>query len=100
MPMYEFECAGCGEQFEVLVRGTTAPSCPHCEGKELTRIVSSFAVNSPERVRATIRKAKREYQNNRNRQDQVRSEREEVREHVREDYGIDLGPPTPNRTDS
>ena len=37
MPIYEFECARCGERFEELVSaGTTAP-CPQCRSSDVTR---------------------------------------------------------------
>ena len=48
MPIYEYECRGCGHQFEFLLLPTTpdAPSCPSCKGQELERIISMFAVSS------------------------------------------------------
>jgi putative FmdB family regulatory protein len=37
VPIYEFECAGCGERFEELVSaGETAP-CPRCGSSEVRR---------------------------------------------------------------
>jgi putative FmdB family regulatory protein len=46
MPLYEYECAGCGRRFSILVRGASggAPrTCPECGGADLRRAVSSFA---------------------------------------------------------
>ncbi|HET6832118.1 MAG TPA: zinc ribbon domain-containing protein, partial [Solirubrobacterales bacterium] len=42
MPIYEFECARCGERFEELVpSGTEAQPCPAC-GAGAERQLSSF----------------------------------------------------------
>jgi putative FmdB family regulatory protein len=52
MPLYEFECRGCGRQFELLVRTGDSPACPSCLSVDLERILSMFAVSS-EATRAT-----------------------------------------------
>jgi putative FmdB family regulatory protein len=46
MPIYEFECRQCGNRFETLVRESTKPSCPSCQGTDLARLLSAFAVGS------------------------------------------------------
>ena len=46
MPIYEYECQQCGRRFETLVRGTTKPECPSCQGTDLTRVLSVFAVGA------------------------------------------------------
>jgi putative FmdB family regulatory protein len=48
MPIYEYECCGCGHQFEFLLLPTnpTAPTCPQCSGLDLERVISMFAVSS------------------------------------------------------
>jgi putative FmdB family regulatory protein len=46
MPLYEFDCAGCGRRSTLLVRGASrgeTPACPHCGGPDLRRVVSGFA---------------------------------------------------------
>ena len=45
MPIYEYDCKGCGERFELLVRSDTVPACPRCGGAELKKLLSSFALN-------------------------------------------------------
>ena len=47
MPIYEFECEGCGERFEELVGAEAAAACPTC-GSERTRRLYS-AVSPPGR---------------------------------------------------
>ena len=46
MPIYEYECRGCGRRFEALVRGSATPACPACSGRDLERLLSMFAVSS------------------------------------------------------
>jgi putative FmdB family regulatory protein len=44
MPIYEYQCASCGTEFETLVRGSSpAPECPGCRGTELRKKMSAFA---------------------------------------------------------
>jgi putative FmdB family regulatory protein len=44
MPLYEFECDGCGERFEDLVRAdTVSPGCPHCGAQRTRRRLSPVA---------------------------------------------------------
>lgn len=37
MPIYEYVCKGCGEEFEALVRRDEVPVCAACGGLELER---------------------------------------------------------------
>jgi putative FmdB family regulatory protein len=37
MPIYEYVCRGCGQEFEWLVRGDEAPLCPSCGGDKLAK---------------------------------------------------------------
>ena len=46
MPIYQYDCAGCGSRVEVLHRSAASvdnASCPQCESAELTRVMSMFA---------------------------------------------------------
>lgn len=44
MPIYEFECGGCGERFEELVASATErAACPACGAADASRRLSSFA---------------------------------------------------------
>lgn len=40
MPMYEYACEKCEHRFETLVFGDETPTCPECESKKLTRLLS------------------------------------------------------------
>ena len=48
MPIYEYECRGCGHRFEFLLLPThpTEPACPSCESKDLEKLISTFAPSS------------------------------------------------------
>ena len=47
MPIYEYQCASCGQEFEVLVRASSpAPECPGCSGTQLRKKLSAFATIS------------------------------------------------------
>ncbi len=45
MPMYEYKCDACGEEFEAIVRTTEKDKvkCPKCE-KKARNLVSAFSV--------------------------------------------------------
>ena len=45
MPIYEYRCAACGKRSSALVPSYSSPdpACPHCDRRELKRLVSTFA---------------------------------------------------------
>jgi putative FmdB family regulatory protein len=43
MPIYEYRCSACGNEFETLVRGSDTPDCPKCHGTKLQKKLSTFA---------------------------------------------------------
>ena len=46
MPLYEYECRGCGKRFEHLVRAGQSASCPSCQSDNLEKLLSVCAVRS------------------------------------------------------
>jgi putative FmdB family regulatory protein len=48
MPIYEYHCRSCGEDFETLVRASETPACTHCSGTELDKKLSVFAAPGTE----------------------------------------------------
>jgi putative FmdB family regulatory protein len=45
MPLYEYVCLKCGQNFETLVLSSDEQVvCPECESVELERVLSPFAV--------------------------------------------------------
>lgn len=50
MPIYEYKCNKCGEEFEKLVYGNKAVDCPKCLSNDLKKKFSIFGmggVNKP-----------------------------------------------------
>jgi len=46
VPVFEYRCQGCGKKFSALVGVTAEPDderCPHCGGRETSKLVSRFA---------------------------------------------------------
>lgn len=43
MPIHDFRCRDCGQVFELLVRASSVPACPHCAGTALDKQVSLTA---------------------------------------------------------
>jgi len=50
MPVFEYKCNNCGKITEFLQSSakTVAKNCPHCGGKKLKRIFSTFALGVKE----------------------------------------------------
>jgi putative FmdB family regulatory protein len=46
MPLFEYACRTCGHHFEYLTRAGQMPRCPSCEGSELEKQLSVFAVSA------------------------------------------------------
>jgi putative FmdB family regulatory protein len=40
MPIYEYACENCGQEFEELVRGDERPACPACGQSRVERQMS------------------------------------------------------------
>jgi putative FmdB family regulatory protein len=54
MPIYEYRCNRCKKVFSRLflnVRNASQPTCRFCNGKDLTRVLSSFSVHQTEQSR-------------------------------------------------
>lgn len=48
MPLYEYRCKSCGEEFEKMVRftATQTPFCPACRSQETEKKLSLVATRS------------------------------------------------------
>jgi putative FmdB family regulatory protein len=91
MPIFDYECRGCGEQFELLVLKGTVPECPECKGQDLEQLISGFAVSSAEISQANVKAARAKLKTNKNYVDRRVAETEDVREHLGE-YGVNVKP--------
>jgi len=83
MPIYEYECRGCRQQFEFLLLPGSAevPRCPGCQGVELDRLLSGFAVSSPELSSARVKVARKQIARSKNTKDQNVARAEYEKEH-------------------
>ena len=82
MPIYEYKCRGCGNEFEALIlpQSKGAPECPSCHSKKLEQLLSGFMVGSEERSQAVLKAARRKYVKGELRDKQI-AESEEARNH-------------------
>jgi len=81
MPIYEYECRGCGHYFELLVLKGTVALCPECQSQDLEQLLSGFAVSSDSITRANVKAARQQYAASKNYRDQKVAEADEIREH-------------------
>ena len=84
MPIYEYECRGCGNQFELIVLKDTVIACPSCQGKELERLLSGFAVSSESTRQSNLQAARKRFANSTDLKDKKVAEVEDVREHIKD----------------
>ena len=55
MPIYEFECEGCGERFEELVAADGGVACPGCGSERTRRLLSEVSPPSRQPRGASVR---------------------------------------------
>ena len=86
MPIYEYQCRACGHEFEFLLLPSqpATAACPKCQGRDLERLLSGFAVNSAELSQARVQKARKRLAKSPNYVDKQVAEREHIEEHVKE----------------
>jgi putative FmdB family regulatory protein len=80
MPIYDFRCKSCGNEFEALSRPQDPPVvCPSCRSTELEKLLSGFAVSSAEsRAANALDSRKRQVRANK---DKVVADEEYRKEH-------------------
>ena len=82
MPIFEYKCRGCGNEFEALVlpQSPGPPQCPSFQSQDLEQLLSGFSVNSEERSQASLKAARKKYVNTTLSDKQI-AEREEAEHH-------------------
>ena len=80
MPIYDFRCKSCANEFEALSRPQDPPiACPSCRSTELEKLLSGFAVSSSEsRAANALSSRKRQVRANK---DKVVADEEYRKEH-------------------
>jgi putative FmdB family regulatory protein len=58
MPIYEYECRGCGHQFEQLIRTGDTPACPSCHAQDLERLLSHSSVSTEHTRQVSFNRAR------------------------------------------
>jgi putative FmdB family regulatory protein len=46
MPIFEFECRDCNNNFEELTKVQEKVCCPQCKSSNLRKLISAFGTNS------------------------------------------------------
>ncbi|HLK47349.1 MAG TPA: zinc ribbon domain-containing protein [Bryobacteraceae bacterium] len=82
MPIYDYQCRQCGEEFELLVLKNTVAACPSCQSHDLEQRISGFAVSSASIRQANLQAARRKYQTSSTYKDKKVAEADEIREHA------------------
>jgi putative FmdB family regulatory protein len=49
MPIFEYKCSSCGEDFEKLVFGSAEVRCPKCDSGEVKKKFSTFGMSGVEK---------------------------------------------------
>ena len=85
MPLFDFRCKSCGEEFEALVRPQAVPACPTCASADLERLLSgfSFSVRSGGLSNAARRAVQK--QQSAQRRDQAAFQEEIEKKHLDDD---------------
>jgi putative FmdB family regulatory protein len=83
MPIFEYACNACGHQFEFLKlpAATTVPSCPACQSPNLTRLLSGFALSTPELTKARAQATRKQQLESKDYKDQQVARAEERQHH-------------------
>jgi putative FmdB family regulatory protein len=79
MPIYEYECRGCQNRFELLVFASTSPACPACQATDLERLMSPSSFSSDGTRQRNLGRAREGAQETQ--YDKARAEHEAIHHH-------------------
>jgi putative FmdB family regulatory protein len=83
MPIHEYICKACGTQFEhlLLPAAKTEPVCPACRSRDLEKLMSGFAVSTPDRTKANVKAARKQIGQSKDHKDKQVAQAEYVKHH-------------------
>jgi putative FmdB family regulatory protein len=77
MPIYEYRCRGCANEFELLVLpASPVPACPECESPDLEQLLSGFAVSSESMTKERVKTARQRSLNSKGAKDEKVAQQE------------------------
>jgi putative FmdB family regulatory protein len=77
MPIYEYRCRQCANEFELLVlKNSPHPACPECQAEDIEQLLSGFAVNSDGISKARLQAARKQLAGSKTVKEQKVAERE------------------------
>lgn len=77
MPIYEYECKGCGHQFEKLLRLNETPGeCPACQSADLEKLLALPAISTGRSREKSLKVARKRAQGIKAEQDHAQREYE------------------------
>jgi putative FmdB family regulatory protein len=59
VPLFDFRCKSCGNEFETLVRSGETPRCSACGATDLEKQLTTFALSTDERRAANVKKERK-----------------------------------------
>jgi len=88
MPIYEYRCRTCANEFELLILKTSPiPACPSCESRDIEQLLSGFAVDSEGTRQTHLEKARSAYKASGQRKDKQVAEVEYYKKEQEEHGG-------------
>jgi putative FmdB family regulatory protein len=83
VPILEYSCRACGHQFEFLkLPGKTkVAKCPACQGEDLERLLSGFAMSTRELTKSRVKAARKQHLGSKDYKDRQVANTEEFDHH-------------------
>ena len=83
MPIHDYKCRGCGEEFEFLLLKTTVAACPSCGKRDLEQLPTArIAISTAASRQSNFNKAQRALSNSDEVHDRHNAEIAEFKEHA------------------
>jgi putative FmdB family regulatory protein len=84
MPIYEYRCRKCANEFELIVLKGTAIACPTCTSADLEQLLSGFAVSSDSIRSSNALRSRTAQINSKDQREQTVAHNEYVKKHADE----------------